>query len=40
LLPQENQFNASRMSYLLFSFDQIRPLQHVRLAFWMCTYML
>jgi len=30
MLPVENQFNASRMSDLLFPSDHIRPLQHIR----------
>jgi len=29
LLPVENQLNASRLSYLLFPWDKLRPLQHV-----------
>jgi len=29
-LPDESKFNASRMSDVLFSSDQIRPLQHIR----------
>ena len=32
-LPDELEFNASRMSFLLFPRGQIRPLQHIRLVY-------
>ena len=33
LLPDELQFTASRMSFLLFPRGQMRPLQHIRLVY-------